>query len=161
MPQMFSLYGQPFYWEVINRIGCNECSMHCDRVPVNQYFAVMNNIKPMYYFYQIPSNIVRFNTNGYLYADSSMMQDNFIYYWSRNIYSEHERSIAQEELKRVFKTMLEIASKETENTNPQISIFFDEVGFVMADNFTEALRKAYNIYKKYMKLADKGKHANY
>lgn len=113
-----------------------------------------------YYFYQIPNNIVRLDTNGYLHADSSMMQDNFIHYWSRNIYSEYEQSRAQEELRRVFKTMLEVASKETENMNPQISIFFDAVGFVMADNFTEALRKANDIYKKYMKLADKGNHAN-
>ncbi len=159
MPQMFSLYGQPFYFEVINRIGCNGCPLHCNKVPVNQYFAVINNIKPMYYFYQIPNSIVRLEINGYLHVDTSMMQDNFIHYWSRNIDSEYERSRAQEELKRVFKTMLEVTSKETENTNPQISIVFDAVGFIMADDFTEALRKANNIYKKYMRLADKGNYA--
>ena len=55
--------------------------------------------------------------------------------------------------------MLEMASKATENTNPQLSIVFDTFGIIMADNFADVLRKAYGIYKKYMKLENKSNNA--
>lgn len=113
----------------------------------------------MYYFYQVPDEFVRMGANGYLYADSSMMQNNFIDYWSRNIYRQYEQNQAREELKRLFKEMLEMASKATENTNPQLSIVFDAFGIIMADDFADVLRKAYGIYNKYMKLENKSNNA--
>lgn len=155
MQQMYGLYGQPFYFEVVRQIGCNGCHSQCGNVHRNMYYTVINKITPMYYFYQVPVEFVKVGANGYLYADSSMMQNNFIDYWSRTIYKEYEQNQAREELRRLFKEMLEIASQVTENTNPQLSIVFDAFGVVMADNYAEVLRKGYGIYKKYKGLVNK------
>lgn len=159
MKQTYGLYGQPFYFEVVRQIGCNGCNLQCGNVHRNQYYTVINKITPMYYFYQVPDEFVRMGANGYLYADSSMMQNNFIDYWSRNIYKEYEQNQAKEELRRLFKEMLEMASQVTENMNPQLSIVFDAFGIVMADNYAEVLRKGYGIYKKYIQLEDKSNNA--
>lgn len=155
---MYGLYGQPFYFRVVYKIGCNGCSQQCGNVPRNQYYTVMNKTTPMYYFYQIPDKFVKIGTNRYLYADSAMMENNFINFWSRDIDREYEKNQAKEELRSLFKEMLEMASKATENMNPQLSIIFDAAGFVMADDFAEALRKAYGIYKKYIQLGNKSNH---
>ena len=76
------------------------------------------------------------------------MQNNYIDYWSRNVAAPNKEQ-CREELRRAFKNMLDAASKQTENTAPMLSIFFDAVGFVMADNFAEAINKAMEIERKY------------
>lgn len=148
----YGLCGAIFFKEVTNRIGCSDCIRRCGAIPQNMYYTVMGDIRPMYYFYQVPDSIVKVDTNGYLCAEPVGMQDNFIQYWCHNIKNQEAKNTAQKELRQVFKELLELASKQTERTNLQASLFFDAIGFVMADDFAEALRKAYGIYLKYNKI---------
>lgn len=59
MQQMYGLYGQPFYFEVVRQIGCNGCHSQCGNVHRNMYYTVINKITPMYYFYQVPDEFVK------------------------------------------------------------------------------------------------------
>ena len=111
----------------------------CRNVYTNVIFLQNGRIcceRPIMYLRQIPENAWNCDNN------------NYIDYWSRNVAVTNKEQ-CREELRRAFKNMLDAASKQTENTAPMLSIFFDAVGFVMADNFAEAINKAMEIERKY------------
>ena len=111
----------------------------CRNVYTNVIFLQNGRIcceRPIMYLRQIPENAWNYGNN------------NYIDYWSRNVAATNKEQ-CREELRRAFKNMLDAASKQTENTAPMLSIFFDAVGFVMADNFAEAINKSMEIERKY------------
>ena len=114
----------------------------CRNVYTNVIFLQNGRIcceRPIMYLRQIPENAWNYGNN------------NYIDYWSRNVAAPNKEQ-CREELRRAFKNMLDAASKQTENTAPMLSIFFDAVGFVMADNFAEAINKAMEIARKYQSV---------
>ena len=114
----------------------------CRNVYTNVIFLQNGRIcceRPIMYLRQIPENAWNYGNN------------NYIDYWSRNVAAPNNEQ-CREELRRAFKNMLDAASKQTENTAPMLSIFFDAVGFVMADNFAEAINKAMEIARKYQSV---------
>ena len=116
--------------------------LFCRNVYTNVIFLQNGRIcceRPIMYLRQIPENAWNCGNN------------NYIDYWSRNV-AAHNKEQCREELRRSFKNMLDAASKQTENTAPMLSIFFDAVGFVMADNFAEAINKAMEIARKYQSV---------
>lgn len=125
--------------------------LFCRNVYTNVIFLQNGRIcceRPIMYLRQIPENAWNCGNNNYIYANRVNMQNNYIDYWSRNV-AAHNKEQCREELRRAFKNMLDAASKQTENTAPMLSIFFDAVGFVMADNFAEAINKSMEIERKY------------
>ena len=111
----------------------------CRNVYTNVIFLQNGRIcceRPIMYLRQIPENAWNYGNN------------NYIDFWSRNVAATNKEQ-CREELRRAFKNMLDAASKQTENTAPMLSIFFDAVGFVMADNFAEAINKSMEIERKY------------
>ena len=126
-------------------------SVFCRNVYTNVIFLQNGRIcceSPIMYLRQIPENAWNCGNNNYIYANRVNMQNNYIDYWSRNVAAPNKAQ-CQEELRRAFKNMLDAASKQTENTAPMLSFFFDAVGFVMADNFAEAINKAMEDERKY------------
>ena len=126
-------------------------SVFCRNVYTNVIFLQNGRIcceRPIMYLKQIPENAWNCGNNNYIYANRVNMQNNYIDYWSRNVAAPNKAQ-CQEELRRAFKNMLDAASKQTENTAPMLSFFFDAVGFVMADNFAEAINKAMEVERKY------------
>ena len=114
----------------------------CRNVYTNVIFLQNGRIcceRPIMYLRQIPENAWNYGNN------------NYIDYWSRNVAATNKEQ-CREELRRAFKNMLDAASKQTENTAPMLSIFFDAVGFVMADNFAEAINKSMEIERKYQSV---------
>ncbi len=126
-------------------------SVFCRNVYTNVIFLQNGRIcceRPIMYLRQIPENAWNCGNNNYIYANRVNMQNNYIDYWSRNVAAPNKAQ-CREELRRAFKNMLDAVSKQTENTAPMLSFFFDAVGFVMADNFAEAINKAMEIERKY------------
>lgn len=126
-------------------------SVFCRNVYTNVIFLQNGRIcceRPIMYLKQIPENAWNCGSNNYIYANCVNMQNNYIDYWSRNVAAPNKAQ-CREELRRAFKNMLDAVSKQTENTAPMLSFFFDAVGFVMADNFAEAINKAMEIERKY------------
>ena len=90
--------------------------------------------RPFQYLSQIPQNTWSCNTNNCISASSVLLQKNYVDYWSRNIPPENSKRCC-EELRQEFKKMLDMASKSTENTNPQLLLCIDVVSYIMADDF--------------------------
>lgn len=54
----------------------------------------------------------------------------------------------EKNIKEIFKTAIDIAAEVTKDKSPQISIVFDGLGLVLADNVREAVRKVISILDK-------------
>lgn len=49
------------------------------------------------------------------------------------------------EVKRIFKDLLEAAAKSTKYENPELSIMFDEIGFILAEDYLEVVKKIFSV----------------
>lgn len=54
----------------------------------------------------------------------------------------------EKNIEEIFKTAIDIAAEVTKDKSPQISIVFDGLGLVLADNVREAVRKVISILDK-------------
>lgn len=54
----------------------------------------------------------------------------------------------EKNIEEIFKTAIDIAAEVTKDKSPQVSIVFDGLGLVLADNVREAVRKVISILDK-------------
>ena len=60
---------------------------------------------------------------------------------------EEQKISDRQRIKELFKQFLDVAAKSTEDTNPEISILFDEIGLVLASDYLEAVSKIFSMFK--------------
>ncbi len=60
-------------------------------------------------------------------------------------------------IKEIFKTAIDIAAEATKDKNPLVSVMLDEIGLVLANDITEAVRKLISILEKCNKQINKAR----
>lgn len=58
-------------------------------------------------------------------------------------------------IKDIFKKAIDIAAEVTKDRNPQLSIMFDGIGLVLADDVNEAVKKVFSILDKVSNITGK------
>ena len=61
--------------------------------------------------------------------------------------NERQQESDKEKIRELFKQMLDIAAKATEDKDPQMSIMFDGIGLVLASDYIEAVSKIFSMLK--------------
>lgn len=56
--------------------------------------------------------------------------------------------IYEKHIKDIFKKAIDIAAEVTKDRNPQLSIMFDGIGLILADDVNEAIKKVFSILDK-------------
>jgi len=62
-----------------------------------------------------------------------------------------QRENDKQKIRELFKQMLDIAAKATEEKNPEMSIMFDGIGLVRASDYVEAVSKIFSMFKTAIK----------
>ena len=65
--------------------------------------------------------------------------------------NERQRENDRQKIRELFKQMLDIAAKATEEKNPEMSIMFDGIGLVLASDYVEAVSKIFSMLKTAIK----------
>ena len=61
--------------------------------------------------------------------------------------NEEQRENDRQKIRELFKQMLDIAAKATEEKKPEMSIMFDGIGLVLAFDYVEAVSKIFSTLK--------------
>lgn len=65
--------------------------------------------------------------------------------------NEGQRENDRQKIRELFKQMLDIAARATEEKNPEMSIMFDGIGLVLASDYAEAVSKIFSMMKTAIK----------
>lgn len=65
--------------------------------------------------------------------------------------NEGQRENDRQKIRELFKQMLDIAARATEEKNPEMSIMFDGIGLVLASDYAEAVSKIFSMMKTTIK----------
>lgn len=103
-------------------------------------------------FYQMPLNQDWRANSGNFVGTTDYVQMTPKMPWRNDIDSYQNQRQQAEEWKKFLKECDDLGAKETEWTNPFISMIFDVIGFWMADNLIEAGHKADSAMQKYRRI---------
>lgn len=124
------------------------------RIPMNHYSEYVQD-----FVINIPQSIFRYQKNAkQWYANYQAIQEQLVQYYDindcglsgneKNYLTIEEQKISdRQRIKELFKQFLDVAAKSTEDTNPEISILFDEIGLVLASDYLEAVSKIFSMFK--------------
>lgn len=84
-------------------------------------------------YYDANSCVLSGNETGYLSVDAQQNSD-------------------RKRIRELFKYFFDIAAKATEDKEPEISILFDGIGFVLASDYLEAVGKIFSMFKTREKM---------
>ena len=62
-----------------------------------------------------------------------------------------QRENDRQKIREIFKQMLDIAAKTTEEKSPEMSIMFDGIGLVLASDYVETVSKIFSMLKTAIK----------
>lgn len=65
--------------------------------------------------------------------------------------NESQRENDREKIREQFKQMLDVAAEVYEDKKPEMSIFLDGVGFILASDYVEAVSKIFSMLKTAIK----------
>lgn len=160
-----------------NNFMQNQYSMHrCMRKCENCPFSSKTNLQPpnsmgvSYYNWHVdnfwsrmPEKTFWRDNNGICHTRYEWLQDYLVEYcrnnypWHMPIYMEVDYGQAvyisdaytyEKHIKDIFKKAIDIAAEVTKDRNAQLSIMFDEIGLVLADDVKEAVKKVFSILDK-------------
>lgn len=151
------------YNNVLNLKQCSVCSAKdfcfLRHMPLQDYPEITQN-----FVIHLPANIFAYNNVEHRWhANYKLVEDQIIaYYDTNNCYvidnmqnplsvgaqRESDRRFAREK----FKNLLDMVAKATEDTNPEVSIFFDGIGVVLASDYLEAVHKILSMFSTYDKM---------
>ena len=143
----YGLYNvNPFYRQYIDRLleyerECQELQRQLD----NRRRAMMVD-----YINQMPFRRMTPLSPYVWQASYPTFENNYTNYWGGQ-YPMHQRQL-EEQYRQNFKNAIDAAAKMSENSNPVVSIVFDGIGVMTADNLFEAAVKAVSIIDKASKL---------
>lgn len=107
---------------------------------------------PRQEYYRMPLNQGWTANNGNLFSNTDYVQTTPDMTWSNKIGSYQNTRQQAEEWREFLKECCDLGAKETEWTNPVISILFDLIGSRIADSPIEAGHKAHGAMKKYRRI---------
>lgn len=99
---------------------------------------------------------------GKWYANYWTIQEHLVYYYNSNgcklegnwkpfLTSEAQRENDREKIRELFKQMLDVAAEVYEDKKPEMSIFLDGVGLILASDYVEAVNKIFSMLKTAIK----------
>lgn len=114
----------------------------------------------------LPQNAFAYQAQERLwYADRRIIQEQLVSYYD-TYHCELKENIqpfltyaAQREsdrqfIRKLFKQMLDIAAKENEDKNPELSIMFYGIGLILASDYVEAVNKIFSMFQTVIKNDD-------
>jgi len=112
---------------------------------------------------KIPSNTFSYREDeGLWYANYWTIQEQLVRYYDTHncelvsnrkpfLNNERQREDDIQKIREVFKQMLDIAARTTEEKNPEISIMLDGIGLVLTSDYIEAVSKIFSMLKTIIK----------
>lgn len=96
------------------------------------------------------------------YANYWISQEQLVHYynihncrlegnWKPFLTNESQRENDREKIREQFKQMLDVAAEVYEDKKPEMSIFLDGVGFILASDYVEAVSKIFSMLKTAIK----------
>lgn len=152
------------------------CMRNCENCPfyLRTNFQTTNpmgfsySIWPVDNFWQqMPEKTFWRDNNGLCYTKYEWLQDYLIEYcrihypWRMPINMEvaygqvvyvSDAYTYEKHIKDIFKKEIDIVAEVTKDRNPQLSIMFDGIGLVLADDVNEAVKKVFSILEKAIKM---------
>lgn len=155
-----------------NQYSIYKCMRNCENCPfyLRTNFQPSNSIKNPYYNWHVdnflmhlPDRIFWRDNNGICHTRYEWLQDYLVEYcrnnypWRMPIYMEVDYGQVayisdvytyEKHIKDIFKKAIDIAAETTKDRNPQLSIMFDGIGLILADDVKEAIKKVFSILDK-------------
>lgn len=155
-----------------NQYSIYGCRGNCGNCPFSSRtnFQLPNSIGISNYNWQVdnfwrqmPEKTFWRDNNGLCHTKYERLQNYLIEYcrdnypWRMPIYMEVDNGQVvyisdaytyEKHIKDIFKRAIDIAAEVTKDRNPQLSIMFDGIGFVLADDVNEAVKKVFSILDK-------------
>lgn len=155
-----------------NQNSIHRCMRNCENCPFysRTNFQLPNSMRTSYYnwqsdnfWIQMPQKIFWRDNNGICHTRFEWLQDYLVEYcrnnfpWNIPIYMEADYGQVlyisdaytyEEYIKDIFKKAIDIAAEVTKDRNPQLSIMFDGIGLILADDVKEAIKKVFSILDK-------------
>lgn len=139
-------------------------------IPISNYDRMRYSLHDNYiegvvddFFQSMPQTIFWHDSNGVCHTQYEWLQECLLKYcrknypWETPIYMEinlgqvvlvSNNDTYEKNIEEIFKTAIDIAAEVTKDKSPQVSIVFDGLGLVLADNVREAVRKVISILDK-------------
>lgn len=150
------------YKNMLNALDCSKCG--CRNV------CFLQKISLSKYPEQVQEFVIKLPQNTFLYrereglwnANYLTVQEQLVRYYDVHncelignkktfLTNERQRENDRQKIRELFKQMLDIAAKATEEKNPEMSIMFDGIGLVLASDYVEAVNKIFSMLKTAIK----------
>ena len=151
------------YRNMLEYRNCNECpSRHTcflRRIPLYHYPENVQNFviylaKPAFEYWESTSQ---------WHANYQEIQKQIVKYYDvhncellgnevRILTNTAQRESDRQRIRELFKQYLDMAAKDTEDKNPELSIMFDGIGLVLASDYLEAVGKIFSMFKTLEKI---------
>ncbi len=162
-----------------NQYGIYGCFQNCENCPFysRTNFQLSNSMGVSNYNWHVndfwrrmPEKTFWRDNNGLCHTRYEWLQDYLVEYcrinypWRMPINMEvDDRQVVyisdvytyEKYIKDIFKKAIDIAAEVTKDRNPQLSIMFDGIGLVLADDVNEAVKKVFSILDKVSNITGK------
>lgn len=162
-----------------NQYGIYGCFQNCENCPFysRTNFQLSNSMGVSNYNWHVndfwrrmPEKTFWRDNNGLCHTGYEWLQDYLVEYcrinypWRMPINMEvDDRQVVyisdvytyEKYIKDIFKKAIDIAAEVTKDRNPQLSIMFDRIGLVLADDVNEAVKKVFSILDKVSNITGK------
>ncbi len=152
---------------LLKYLNCNEClSRHIcflwrislDYYPENVQYFVISMPQPAFKY--------KPQTKQW-HADYQEIQKQIVQYYDvhncellgnniRVLTNIAQRESDRQKIRELFKQYLDMAARATEEKNPELSIMFDGIGLVLADDYLKAVGKIFSMFKTSEKIIING-----
>lgn len=150
------------YKNILTNFDCSKCRY--------KNVCFLQKISLSKYPEQVQEFVIKLPRNTFLYQEQTglwytnylTVQEQLVHYYDIHncelvenkkpfLTNEGQRENDKQNIRELFKQMLDIAAKTTEETNPEMSIMFDGVGLVLASDYVEAVSKIFSMLKTAIK----------
>lgn len=146
------------YKNMLSYLDCNKCR--------HKNVCFLQKVSLSNYPEQVQEFVIKLPPNTFVYWDQGrfwnanyfVVQNQLVRYYDTHncelienkkpfLTYEGQRESDRQKIRELFKQMLDVAAKETEDKNPEMSIMFEGIGLVLADDYVEAVNKIFSMLK--------------
>lgn len=150
------------YKNMLNTVDCSKCGY--------RNVCFLRKVSLSKYPEQVQEFVIKLPGKTFLYQEQERLwyvnyqtiQEQLVRYYDVHncelmgnekpfLTNEEQRENDRQKIRELFKQMLDIAAKVTEEKNPEMSIMFDGIGLVLASDYVEAVSKIFSMLKTAMK----------
>lgn len=151
------------YKNLLKSCPCNGCyswdTCYLRKMPLCHYPENVQN-----FIISMPYAFIGYQDRIRLwYANYQAVQERLVQYYDFNncrllgnenrcFTNEAQKESDRQKIRELFKQLLDIAAKATEDKDPQMSIVFDEIGLILASDYLEAVGKVFSMLKTLNKI---------